>query len=601
MSATPHPSIFEIPELVGLVAQYLSSQDIVHCTTTSKSWAHQFEPFLWRDIVLKESHPAPQALALNRHRIRSLRISINDSTNLHTLAADLPYTPCSEPSQQLRDSTSSSTATGNNVFFNLRIIRIDYGSLNYVSDWRSLCLDYVLRILNQSPGLLRLSPPYDILGDKVTSSQTESFLYAVAHKLPCIKELNIRGEGALPKVGLEFLRVCLYHPQLANLRCDFEIEELDDHLSEDFHQFNAFLSSMEDDKKAKEATGKSALGSPIKSLRLPGTIYGYPPNFVCTLLRSYLPNLELLHIPGVYVDDAEAPFPVESLRDAVAQGCPKLQHLRCSWRDEHDVDYEDAVKSIVEGCKEWGLKSFHCENLKEDWGDGESPCILETLLENHCETLEEVELVNCQEADSKNLGELFLCRNLKRVKIQQSTSDGAVIEFQHVKFGCRDLKDLQLTMAQPDMNPGTDYFGEEDEEEENEDPLPGGHLERFGRWVRRKAEEAYSEIGSLSKLESLSVGCQETDSQDPVFDHRYDLTLEHGWLRQLAGLKELKRLQMSSDFWSEMGQAEVEFMDAEWPKLEKIEFSKNTKSQVKEHHWKWLQARRPGLVYELGV
>ncbi|KAF9342104.1 hypothetical protein BGX34_008809, partial [Mortierella sp. NVP85] len=160
---------------------------------------------------------------------------------------------------------------------NLRIIRIDYGLWIIASDKKSLCLDYALRILNQSPVLLQLAAPYDILGDSFTSSQTESFLYALAHKLPRIKELDIREEPTfrvrevLPKIGLELLRVCLSHPQLANLHCNFRIMNFS---TEDLHQTNAFLNSVADDKKAKEATGKSALGSTIKSLRLPGIAEG---------------------------------------------------------------------------------------------------------------------------------------------------------------------------------------------------------------------------------------------------------------------------------------------------------------------------------------
>ncbi|KAK3823067.1 MAG: hypothetical protein J3Q66DRAFT_366271 [Benniella sp.] len=596
-ATTPSSSIFNVPELVGLVAQYLSNHDIAQCMTTSKAWTPLFGPYLWRDIKLDSYHPAPQALALNRHRIRSLRIAINDFANLHTLAADIGNTPFSEPSQEPREWTNSSTATGNNIFQNLRVIRIDYDFRRFAFSRKkmSLCLDYILRILHQSPGLLQLSPPHDILGGSVTSNQTESFLYALTHKLPYIKELDIRGDKVLPKVALKFLRVCLNHPQLVNLHCDFGIEGQSDNFSiEDFHQFNSFLNSMEDDKKAKEATGKIALGSSIQSLRFPGTIEGYPPNFVCTLLRSYLPNLELFHIPEVNRDRGVS-F-VESLRDAVAQGCPKLQHLRYSWYDD-DEDNHIVINGIVEGCKQWGLKSFYCERLKEEVNYDDSQCVMATLLSNHSNTLEEVELVHCRQVYSHDLVDLFSCRNLRKAKIQQSSCGGAVIELQNVKFKCHDLKELQLTMAQPDMNPETDDFSEE-EEEEHDDLLLGGRRERFGRWIRRKAEEAYTEIGSLSKLESLSVGCEEKDYQEPVLDHKCDLTLEHGWLQQLAGLKELKRIQMTSDFWSEMGQAEVEFMDAQWPKLEMILFnSTNLKAIVGEPHWEWLQKRRPQLTY----
>ncbi|KAF9343553.1 hypothetical protein BGX34_006624, partial [Mortierella sp. NVP85] len=464
---------------------------------TCKAWTPFFEPYIWRDTELDRSYSAPQALVLNRHRIRSLRITSKDYANLHTLTADLPDTTFSEPSQESRDSTSSSTATGNNVFQNLRIIRIDCNYGDIASDRKSLYFDYVLRLLNQSPGLLQLDAPFDILGDSATSNQTESFLYALAHKLPCLKRLDIPGRGVRPKIALEFLRVCLNHPQLANLHCSFSIGGLlGAHRyfsTEEMLLFNSFFTTMENDKKAKEAAGKPAQGAPIKSLRLPEAIEGYPPNFVCTLLRSCLPNLEEFLVPSVGGD--RDPSSVESLRDAVAQGCPKLQHLRCWCYDDENYD---VINSIVEGCKQWGLKSFHCEFL-------ENQCrILGTLNENHCETLENIVLANCRSVESDDLVDLFSCRNLRKVIIQQCFIGYAAIELQNVKFKCRDLKELQLTMVQPEMDYEHDDFSEE--EEENEDLLPRGRLERFGRWMKRKAEEAYTQIGSLSKLESLSLG-----------------------------------------------------------------------------------------------
>ncbi|KAK3823066.1 MAG: hypothetical protein J3Q66DRAFT_330773 [Benniella sp.] len=599
MAATPRQSIFNVPELVGLVAQYLSNHDIARCMKTCKAWTPLFKPYIWQDIELDSYHPAPKkALAQNRHRIRSLRIASDDFANLRTLAADLPDTPFSAPSQEPRDSTRSSIATGNYIFQNLRILHIDCGSWDNASDLNSLCLDYVLRILHQSPGLLQLTPPDDILGDSVTSKQTESFLYTLAHKLPCIKGLDIQGGGVPPKMALKFLRVCLNHPQLANLHCRFFIEGIRGvhryFSPEDIQLFNSFTTSMEDGKKAKKAkkaTGKPT-GSTIKSLLLPGTTGGYPPNFFCGLLRSCLPNLELFHIPEV--GGNRDPSFVESLRDAVAQGCPKLQHLRYPWYDEDPKNY-DVINGIVEGCKEWGLKSFYCEKLRDGYGDQR---IMATLLSNHSNTLEEVELVNCRHANPGDLLDLFSCRNLKKAKIQQRGDGNAAIELQTVEFKCHDLKELQLSIVQPAMNPQTDDFGEE-EEEEHEALLPGGRHERFGRWVRRKAEEAYTEIGSLSKLESLSLGCAKRDYRGfSVSGHERDFTLEHGWLRKLAGLKELKRLHMVTDFWSEMGQAEVEFMDAQWPKLERIEFnSTNRKAIVAKPHWQWLQKRRPQLTY----
>jgi len=359
---------------------------------------------------------------------------------------------------------------------------------------------------------------------------------------------------------------------------------------------------MEDDKKAREANGIPALGEAIKSLILPKTHdEGYPPDYICALLKSYLPNLERLHVPRIsryrdeYGDEYDDPSLKDSLKEAVAQGCPKLQHLRCSWY-EGDKMIPDVVNGIVEGCQEWGLKSFYCEDL-----DDHHDYILETLLENHRETLEEVELANYRSFYDDKHVELLSCRNLKKVNIHRSSTSYVAIELQEVKFGCRDLRELQLTLAMPyfdkeECGSGSDEDGDEDgDEDEDEDECFFRRLARFRVCVDGWSKEAYTQIGSLSKLETLSLNYEEC--QRPL-SFEYDLTLKHGWLRQLAGLKELKHFHMAADFWSNMGQAEVKFMDAQWPKLKKIEFScRDLNTIIKKPNWRWLQKRRPYLRY----
>ncbi|KAG0244615.1 hypothetical protein BG011_002890, partial [Mortierella polycephala] len=55
-------------------------------------------------------------------------------------------------------------------------------------------------------------------------------------------------------------------------------------------------------------------------------------------------------------------------------------------------------------------------------------------------------------------------------------------------------------------------------------------------------------------------------------EYAWDLTLSKGGLRNLSGLKKLRRLSLGAYFYSKMGQADVEFIDAEWPQLKVVEF-----------------------------
>ncbi|KAK3823075.1 MAG: hypothetical protein J3Q66DRAFT_437489 [Benniella sp.] len=592
------PSLLEVPELVGLIAQYLSSHDIAQCMATCKAWKPLFESFLWRIVELKSYYPAPQALVHNRHRIRSLSVAANDYVNLQTLAYDLPdissfrgpgyLSPVTPEPLQEPDNLSKSSTARSNTFRSLRVIRFDYNSVEHAHDWkRPLCLSYILRIINQSPGLVQLAPPESILS--FSCDHAEPFLYILAHKLFCIKELNIRGGNVSVETGLEFLRVCLNHPQLAKLHCDFRMEGLNDYFSiEDYELFDTFFTTVENDRKVKETAGKPVLGSPIKSLILPKTNEGYPPDFICTLLKSYLLNLEILDIPDIGEEEDEPCQ--QSFEEAVAQGCPKLRHLRCSWND--DGYLYNIMIGITKGCQEWGLKSFYCRDLDDMGG------ILGTLLEHHFGTLEEVELMNCHSVQDTDLVELFECAGLEKVKIQQSSTGRAAIELQDVRFGCYDLKELQLTLRLPELDAEQDEFSGADDDDYYDDEDFSRRHELFSYWMRRRATEAYTEIGSLSKLETLSLNCVESENARNEGDFDSDLTLKYGCLRQLGGLKELKHFHMATDFWSCMGQAEVEFMDAQWPKLETIVFScSDLNAIVEKPHWQWLQRRRPHLRY----
>jgi len=91
----------------------------------------------------------------------------------------------------------------------------------------------------------------------------------------------------------------------------------------------------------------------------------------------------------------------------------------------------------------------------------------------------------------------------------------------------------------------------------------------------------FAQIGTLLHLEELGLGCgintrREADG---------DLILEDGWLAKLTGLKQLWHLTMHSDYWSAMGQADVESMDLNWPRLERISFGWQAEEIRNENHW----------------
>ncbi|KAF9362846.1 hypothetical protein BGX34_005386 [Mortierella sp. NVP85] len=582
-----------------LVAQYLSGHDIIQCMATSKAWAHLFEPFLWQDILLTRLDPVPQTLALNRHRIRSFRVAHDDYINLCTLASDLPSVPSLSPNNldpasgpsKSCSSTIASSATGSNIFQSLRTIHIGHTSQTGKLDEKGeICLAYIYRIINQSPGLLQVI----LHGEILNHDKSHSLLYILEHKLPYLKRLDFTSAQVDLDIGLKLLRVCFNHPQLADLNYDFSM--LDDHHK--LQRLEAFLMASEEDNKAKKALGEPAAGTRIKNLLLPRLPNGYPPTFVCTLLRSHLPNLEGFNVPDIYNYDG-TPY-VDLLKEAVAQGCPKLQHIKFAW-NEYERNMQEAVDGMIQGCKEMSLKSFYCENFDDVLTHNDGQRTLRTLLNDHFTTLEEVELVYYGEIHHSDLMELFtMCKNLRAFTLGPIESGNASVRFQDIvlqEWVCHDLRDLRMIISRP-------RIGLEEEEEEDSDKESESEAERMDPdLVRAMAKKAYGQIGRLSKLEILCLGCDEREEQEtPMEDYEYDLTLEHGWLAELAGLRELRHLHMATDFWSRMGQAEVEFMDANWPKLEKITFrcygSESSEGIMERPHWQWLQERRPHLEHE---
>ncbi|KAK3823080.1 MAG: hypothetical protein J3Q66DRAFT_330802 [Benniella sp.] len=603
----PRSSIFDIPELVGLVAQYLSGHDIIQCMATNKAWERLFEPFVWQDVVLKSALPAPQAMARNRHRIRSLQVVHNDYINLCTLADDLQSVTLFSPddlnlpsdSSKSYDSIVSSSTTGNNIFKSLREIHIvnayHYGTIDKKK--RSLYPDYIFRIIDQSPGLLRATLEGQILNQ--SDSQVQSLLYLLGHKLPCLKWLYFTNARIDLDIGLELMRACFNHPQLVGLYCKFSMRETGYSRSEKSQRLNAFLSVLENDKKTREAPGEPVVGSRIKSLVLPEPQDGYPPDFICSLLRSHLPNLECFTVPEIYDDDDKSY--TDSLKKAVAQGCPKLQHIELSW-SEYEESINEAVDGMIQGCKEMSLKSFYCDGFEDMY----SQPAMKILLEDHSTTLEEIELTYCKWIDPSNfMGFFSMCKNLRRFVVTPSKNGDAIMSFQDMvlqEWVCHDLKELELTITRPRVGlGGREEDEEEDEEEDDEDEEKGDPEESELEYGRAMAKQGYGQIGRLSKLEMLCLGCETRQEPDtPEKDFEYDLTLERGWLGELAGLKELRHLQMATDFWSKMGQAEVEFMDANWPKLEKITFGcYGLSDSPRKAHWIWLQKKRPHLQYRL--
>ena len=261
-------------------------------------------------------------------------------------------------------------------------------------------------------------------------------------------------------------------------------------------------------------------------------------------------------------------------------GCPRLQHLSTDWHDCRD-GYGQAINSIIRGSAKADLRSYHGEGLDDDRFIPIDD-ILKSLLECHAGTLEEIGLTDCDIIRSDSLlSVLVCCKDLKALRVIPVFDGQVGITFQDAtsrEWICRDITVLHLWLGRGVV-------------------VPEGKTEAEA--IDLAAQRVYFQIGRLVKLEELRLGCNPSDQASaPMGAFAKDLTLKHGWLNELAGLKQLRRFQMATDFWSCMGQAEVEFMDTNWPKLESISFDcfRFKNELLRKSHWRWLKKTRPQAV-----
>ncbi|KAG0363317.1 hypothetical protein BC939DRAFT_449377 [Gamsiella multidivaricata] len=78
----------DLPEILGLIASYLSIKDIRTCVRVQKSWRSTFEPLLWHTFIYPSSTKQKPKLVLvrqNAEHIRSLVIDRTEPTYLATV------------------------------------------------------------------------------------------------------------------------------------------------------------------------------------------------------------------------------------------------------------------------------------------------------------------------------------------------------------------------------------------------------------------------------------------------------------------------------------------------------------------------------------
>ena len=306
---------------------------------------------------------------------------------------------------------------------------------------------------------------------------------------------------------------------------------------------------------------------------------GYPRDFLFPFLRSHVPHLERLGIPLVHRH-----YKVQDLKDAILEGCPKLQHIAGNNFRHGYEGGKSMLFDVVRYCVPSGLRSIRASFQEFSVQDVRRRNLLKTLLEYHATTLEQFELLDHEGVSSIHLNPVLAkCRKLREFRINPferglPNSRRAAITYQDEASGvwvCHDIKVLYLRL----------------------DPIVTVlAADTIQDTVDQEGKETYAQIGRLVKLEELGLGCT-VNGPDMK-----DLTLKIGRLAELAGLKELRQFCILTNLWASMGQAEVEFMASHWPKIEKISLHMDEEmvgfdlDVFSKPHWRWLKEKRPHIV-----
>ncbi|KAF9347739.1 hypothetical protein BGX26_000798 [Mortierella sp. AD094] len=570
-------SIFNIPEILVMISQYLTSHDMAMTRATCKNLAHQLEPIMWKHLHVRDHPPLQDSVLRNRHHIETLYISSLNTHGIIALSCDLLSPPTTTEIKLLNPTSMDITSmliseaepVQPPVNSPIPVLRM----MQHIEVDTTIVPEQLLPILNHCPNLTHL--------EISTSSIFDQGLFqdSLRNNLRQLLHLSLTGPTVQLETALPLLHVCLLHPRLQELILAFHLPILKRDLRRDAWESGQFSSILEALKNSSDLSGP--FRSNITSLTLPTYHKGYPISFLEPLLKDHLFNIERFTVPmleGYGDEDEDEDLPI---LEAYRGLCPKLQHLTCVIDEGNfDTTYLESFinESYTNGI---GLKTFRIYNHD----DGDFVDILEPLIELHSDTLEEIELIDCVMVQSSILQSIFtMCENLRRFWATPGNNGSIELRFSDIvreEWVCLEMRELRLNLIPDDPN-----------------DIPHNATDL----ATPMAKKVYAQIGRLVKLEKLSLGHDLVGYAAMGYkDLKNDLTLERGWLAELAGLSKLRHFHMMTDFWSKMGKAEVEFMHANWTHLERITFGEDnimSRYTIDEPHWRWLKEQRPGLIFD---
>ncbi|KAF9291672.1 hypothetical protein BGZ68_002994 [Mortierella alpina] len=548
--------------LAAMVAQHLSLKDIAACKLTSKVLNKAFNPYLWRRISTAKPTDkdrlahifnrarASGSLHRNRQYIETLDLEIFAAEYLCALlnissvddVVSMPSAPAQEP-------TGTASHPG---FASLKALSITIGALNDIySSWnvhdKAIAAEPLITLLETATNITRLTLYPEVLGNT-------KFIATLDSGLPHLETFILRRARGLSALYfpvscvLPILQPLFSKPKLTTLKLDFIMS------------YKRTLHSALVTKAMKDLAKNPKVKSAITSMVFPTGEYDLPSTFVNPIMKSCLPQLQILNVPFIG-DQAYSKF-----ADIVRDHCPN-----------------QGVVRLIEACK--NLRVFYGSSSSLG-GDGGG---IARALHKHAATLETLFLEDTL-VSSDVVGLLETMKALRTLVVSHRGTlnvKGAI----SVRWAPRHLQRLELTMEVKESTLGLVKSQKLDLDPEFNPGLPSGKLEDedLGYVAMRKF---FKKLGELTELQDLYI----KHSKHSEWNLDKDWTLGVG-LGFLGGLIKLRKLRLDYGL-QHIGQAEVEFMHKHWPNLQEVVFY-GEKNHVDKYMklWTWLKARRPYLRY----
>ncbi|KAF9336914.1 hypothetical protein BG006_006882 [Podila minutissima] len=606
--------VLDIPELLGFVCVFLTPHDQLQCVLVSRQWHLLFIPYLWSNIHIRnkaqldrfaraseheetittENVPLPP-LARHGHHIRSIHtafysllcplledyVSCAGLTKLEFPANTTFTNPIPPPE---RDSTPTSTPKESA----LARLGLDNPKTNETSTRDSQAVDEYRQMLT-------------------TTTQSQSFdeavLYRLMKKCPRLDTLVFASfpfyhDGMIIRIadrlaGLK--RLDLTNPHNCQVKAQ-SIQYLLQHCTQGLEELKVSISPSSKAEVSPREWIKELSPLGLKKLELLGDLNGGGD----MLWLPLLPNCNQLQELSLDLFDTTAQ---NQLAHCLQKYCPSLQNLTlsCFAGPQEEQDLVSLVQlNPATTLRKLSMKFFH----------GLGP-LFTAALTRHLPTLESLVFEECDGISSEDIQHLLgSCPRLSM--FQAMTNNGPrfsstvyldVEDMLSGPWACEEtlesLKVIITGIPRPDQK--QDQFGA---------PLTGLLHDVSDRDNYGCQKAVYQRLGALVNLRELWLGhdAQDLDDEDNYYpvdgqglwrfiDPEYqfeclEFSLRSG-LPLLAGLKKLQRLNLDR-MMTRIGQAEVQWMVQQWPKLRMV-VGLVVQGEKVSKAVQWLYSHRPDI------